>query len=472
MATAQQHLDVLSALDSAFLAQEDERSHLHVGGVAIFAGPAPDLDDVLEHIRLRLDRVPRYRQKIAFPPGGLARPHWVDDPTFHLGYHVRHEALPSPGGDAELRRVVARAFSHRLDRSKPLWELILVEGLRDDRFAIISKTHHAVVDGYAGVDLMSALLDLDPKPANDPVAAPWMARPEPSPAELVAASLSGGLRDAVALPARALATLAPARLRALVDGANEAALAVFRPAPDSPLNVRIGPHRRAWFVEAPLADLKRVKNAFGGTVNDVVLALVTGALRQWLHTRGLRTEGTELRAGVPVSIRGADEHDSGGNRISQLVATLPVDIADPVARLNAIQESMHVLTGARQAVAAEEIGGVSDFAPPTILAQSSRQVFSTRPYNLRVTNVPGPQVPLYLRGHELEQVFPLSFLTGDRALAIAVMSYNGKASFGLIADYDELTDLDVIADGISTSLAEYVKLAARREKRGRPAKTR
>ena len=180
MATTQQHLDVLSALDTAFLLQEGPRAQMHLGGIAIFEGPPPSFEEFIDHIRGRLDRVPRYRQKVAFPPGGVGRPHWIDDPTFHIGYHVRHEALPAPGGDTELRRVLARHFSHRLDRSKPLWELIIVEGLADDRFAVISKTHNAVVDGYAGVDIMSALFDLEPVPAQQPAAGPWVPRPEPS----------------------------------------------------------------------------------------------------------------------------------------------------------------------------------------------------------------------------------------------------------------------------------------------------
>jgi len=472
VATTQQHLDVLSALDTAFLLQEGPRAQMHLGGIAIFEGPPPSFEEVVEHIRSRLDRVPRYRQKVVFPPGGIGRPHWIDDPTFHIGYHVRHEALPSPGGDAELRRVLARHFSHRLDRAKPLWEVIVVEGLRGDRFAVISKTHNAVVDGYAGVDIMSALFDLERSPAPDPAGGPWVPRPEPSAAELAAATWSGGVRDALALPARALTALAPSRVRRLVDGAGEATLAVLRPAPPSPLNVRIGPHRRAWLASVPLDDLKRVKNAFGGTVNDVVLAIVAGSLRRWLHARGLKTEGTELRAGVPVSTRAASDEGAMGNRIAQLVAPMPVDLADPVARLIAIQEAMRAAVGGRQAVGAESIAGAGDFAPPTILAQSGRQNFSTRPYNLRVTNIPGPQVPLYLLGRELEQVYPISFLTGDRALAVAVMSYNGNANIGLIADYDQVADLEVIADGLTESLAELVTLAVRREKRGRPVKAR
>lgn len=472
MATTQQHLDGLSALDTAFLLQEGSRAHMHLGGIALFQGPPPPYDDIVEHIRRRLDRVPRYRQKVAFAPRGIARPRWVDDPTFNLDYHIRHERLPSPGGDAELRRVLARHFSHRLDRSKPLWEMIVVEGLQDDRFALISKTHNAVVDGYAGVDLMSALFDLErdaPPPDAD---APWIPRPEPSAAELVATALNGGVRDALALPARTLTALAPSRVRRLVDGAGEAALGVLHPAPPSPLNVRIGPHRRAWLLSVPLEDFKRVKNAFGGTVNDAVLAVVAGALRRWMHARGLKTDGIELRAGVPVSTRPTEDAGSMGNRIAQLVVALPVDIADPVARLITIQESMRAAVGGRQAVSAESIAGAGDFAPPTILAQSGRESISTRPYNLRVTNIPGPQVPLYLLGRELEEVFPLSYLAGDRALAIAVLSYNGRANFGLIADYDEITDLEVIAIGIQEALDEYLTLAARREKRGRPPRAR
>lgn len=466
MAAAQQHLDALSALDAAFLLQEGPATHMHIGSVAIFDGPPPAFTELLEHVRARLDRIPRYRQKLAWPPAGIGRPRWIDDPTFNLEYHVRHAALPAPGDDHQLRRLIARVHSSRLDRSKPLWELLMVEGLEDDRFALISKTHHSVVDGVSGVDITTALFDAESDGHEPAGAHAWLPHPEPTPAQLAAATLTGGVRDVVAAPARLLGTLADrTRVRGLVEGAAEAAIAVARPAPSSPLNVRIGPHRRIGLVDTRLGDFKEVKDAFGGSVNDVVLAVVAGALRAWMHGRGLRTDGVELRAAVPVSTRTRDEAGALGNQITQLIAPLPVDVADPVARLRLVQEAMDGLTERRRALGAEIIAGSQDFAPPTILARSTRLSFSTRSYNLLVTNIPGPQVPLYLLGRELREIYPLAFLAGDRALAVAVMSYNGMVGFGVISDYDRLRDLDVFCVGLRESLAEYVALAHRRARR-------
>ncbi len=411
-------------------------------------------------MRSRLDRVPRYRQKLAYPPAGIGRPRWIDDPHFNLEYHVRHIGLPSPGDEPALRRIVARQFSQRLDRSKPLWELAVVEGLAGDRFALITKTHHAVVDGVSGVDIAAALLDREPRPLRTEGTAPWVARPEPTAAELAAAAVNGNIRDVARLPVRALGAVAGAtRLR-------QAAQTLARSAPASPLNVKIGPHRRVALVQLPLEDFKRVKNVFGGSVNDVVVAIVSGAIRTWMHSRGLRTDGVELRAAVPVSLQNSDE-DGEGTRIIQVVAPVPVDLADPVARLRLVQGAMTGLKESRQALSADAIGGTQGFASPTILAQSMRADYSTRPYNLLITNIPGPQDSLYLLGRELQELYPLAFLAGDRALAIAVMSYHGTVGVGLVADFDKVPDLDVIADGLRSSLGEYAKLAARRRRRSR-----
>jgi WS/DGAT/MGAT family acyltransferase len=254
-------------------------------------------------------------------------------------------------------------------------------------------------------------------------------------------------------------------LRALsvaAEGVGEVAWAGLNPAPETPLNVPIGPHRRYAVVRNRLEDFKIVKNAFGGTVNDVVLTVVSAALRDWLHSRGVRTEGLELRALVPVSTRTSAERNQMGNRIAAMRGPLPVYIDDPIARLRAVKASMDGLKESKQAVGAEVLAGVQSFAPPTILAQASRLNFSTRLFNLIVTNVPGPQLPLYVRGREMTDVFPVAFLPKDHALAIAIMSYNGQMNFGLLGDYDAVPDLDRIADGIEASLAELVALARRR----------
>jgi WS/DGAT/MGAT family acyltransferase len=477
---AQEHFDRLTALDASFLHQEGPASHMHVGAVTTFEGPPPPFDDVLDHIRMRLHLVPRYRQRLSVPPLQTGRPLWVDDPTFNLEYHVRQTALPKPGSEEQLRNLAARVFSQQLDRSKPLWELWLVEGLapRADgeapRFALISKTHHSLIDGVSGVDLAQVLFDLSPVPAEIPHPdAAWEAEPEPSPAELVATGALGAVKTALQAATRAVEVVsrpgATAHgVREAVEGLGEVVWAGLNPAPPTPLNVEIGPHRRYAFVHNELRDFKCVKDAFGGTVNDVVLAVVSGAMREWLRARGVRTEGLELRALVPVSIRSEHERNQLGNRIAAMRGPLPVYIEDPLARLGAVRRSMDGLKQSKQAVGAEVLASAQNFAPPTILAQASRLNFSTRLFNLIVTNVPGPQFPLYVLGRELEDVFPVAFLPKDHALAIAIMSYNGRMNFGLLGDYDAVPDLDAIADGIGRALAELVALArehTRREQR-------
>jgi WS/DGAT/MGAT family acyltransferase len=462
---AQTHLDRLSAMDASFLLQEGATTHMHIGGVATFEGPAPTYDEFLAHIRSRLALVPRYRQKLAEPPLRTGRPLWVDDPNFNLGYHVRHTALPEPGSEEQLLNLISRIFSQRLDRTKPLWEMWLVEGLEDRRFAIVTKTHHCLVDGVAGIDLMSTLFDLDPVP-HSVEEEDWLPSPEPSSAQLLAGSLrawvdtgreiAGGLLAAAAHPERTLE-----RVREAALGIGEVAWAGINPPPPTPLTGDIGPHRRFFVVRERLDDLKEIKNAFGGTVNDVVLAVVAGALARFMRSRGIRTEGLELRACVPVSVRTGDQEGTMGNRITQILCPLPVYIEDPVARLHFVREAMGGLKESKQALGAATIAGMEDFAPPTILAQASRLHFSTRMYTTLVTNIPGPQFPLYLLGRELADVVPVAFLGGKRSLATAIMSYNGGVSFGLIGDYDTLPDLDVIGEALSESIAELVALARR-----------
>ncbi|HEY7453713.1 MAG TPA: wax ester/triacylglycerol synthase family O-acyltransferase [Thermoleophilaceae bacterium] len=465
----QGHKDRLSSIDASFLAQEKQASHMHVGALVIFEGPPPEHDAFCAHMESRLPRVPRYRQKLAFPPLETGRPFWVDDPNFNLGYHVRHTALPKPGSDEQLRDLAGRIFSQRLDRSKPLWEVWIVHGLEGGRFALISKTHHALVDGVSGVDIATVLFDLSPVPAESDGGAEaerWTPSPEPSDVELVTEGVKGLVRTPFSLAGRAVGALQSpgeslGKLREAAEGLGEVVWAGMNPAPDVPLNVPIGPHRRVRWVQSRLGDFKEIKNTLGGTVNDAVLAVVAGALRRWLHDRGVRTEGVELRALVPVSIRTEDEKDSLGNRIAAMRGPLPVYVDDPVERLQVVREGMGQLKESKQALGAEVIAGLTDFAPPTLLAQASRLNFSTRLFNLIVTNVPGPQFPLYLLGREMEEIVPIAFLPENHALAVAIMSYNGKVDFGLLADYDALPDVDAFATHLEESLAEL--LAAARE---------
>lgn len=461
---AQGHMDRLSALDVSFLTNESASAHMHVGGVMIFEGPPPNYEDMLEHIRSRLHLVPRFRQKIANPPIETGRPLWIDDPTFNLEYHVRHSALPSPGSEEQLRNLAARVFSQQLDRTKPLWELWLVQGLTRKRFAIVSKTHHALVDGVSGVDIATVLFDL--KPVPEPIKADheWVAAPPPSQAQLAAKGAQGLAKIPLALARRAeRAASHPrttiAKVTEYAGAVGEVAWNFANPAPEIPLNVEIGSHRRFAWVRSDLAQFKRIKDALGGTVNDVVLAVVAGGLREWLHTRGIRTEGLEVRVQVPVSIRAADDAGSLGNKITAMRASLPVYIEDPVQRLGKVREQMRDLKESNQALGAEVISRMNDFAPPTLLAQAARINFSTRLFNLVVTNVPGPQLPIYLLGRELEDVFPVGFLPPDQALFVAIMSYNGAVNFGLLVDYDAMEDIGVVAEGIERALSDLATAA-------------
>jgi WS/DGAT/MGAT family acyltransferase len=465
---AQQHLDRLTATDASFLANEGRASHMHMGAITTFEGPPPSYLDFLDQIRSRLHLVPRYRQKLVTPPLESGRPMWADDPTFNLEYHVRHTALPEPGDEHQLLLLAARIFSQRLDRSKPLWETWFVEGLEGNRFALISKTHHALIDGIAGVDLATVLFDLSPVPPEIPHGGvEWQPARSPGAPDMVAAGVRGLVRAGTEIATRVVrAATHPEttlhRAREAAEGVGEIVWAGLNPAPDTPLNVDIGPHRRLALVRNDLDDFKAIKDALGGTVNDVVLTVVAGALRRWLHSRGARTEGMELRGLVPVSIRTEAERDQLGNRIAAMRGPLPVYIADPVARLRFVKQQMDGLKESKQALGAEVIAGVNNFAPPTILAQASRINFSTRLFNLIVTNVPGPQFPLYVLGRELQDLFPVAFLPEKHALAVAIMSYNGKLNFGLLADFDALPDLDVIARGLGEARDELLE-AARRE---------
>jgi diacylglycerol O-acyltransferase len=463
----QRHLDRLTAVDASFLHQEGPVSHMHIGALVRAGGSPPLYNDFLDSIRARLHLVPRYRQRLVYPPAGTGRPLWADDTDFSIEYHVRHTALPAPGSDEQLSNLTARIFSQQLDRSKPLWELWLIEGLADGGFALISKSHHAMIDGIAGVDLGTVLFDLGPEPAPPPDdLEPWTPDPEPNPLDLLTAGIAGMTKATVAVASKALGALSqPERAieeaHVAVEGVGEIAWAALNPAPASPLNVAIGPHRRFAGIACELADFKTVKNAFGGTVNDVVLAVVAGALRHWLHSRGVRTEGLELRALVPVSVRVAHEAGAGGNRLAAMRGPLPVYVDDPVERLGVVRAAMDDLKESKQAVGAEVLTSVQQFAPPTILAQASRLNFSTRLFNILVTNIPGPQFPLYVQGQRMTSVFPIAFLPKDHALAIAIMSYDGQMNFGLLGDYDAMPDLTAFGDAIETCLAELVSLARR-----------
>ncbi|HEY5333311.1 MAG TPA: wax ester/triacylglycerol synthase family O-acyltransferase [Solirubrobacterales bacterium] len=452
--------DRLSGLDASFLHMEREGAHMHVASTIIFEGPAPTHEEFRDHIASRLHLVPRFRQKLRSVPLGQGRPVWVDDPHLNLDYHVRQTALPAPGSDEQLRNLAARIFSQQLDRSKPLWELWLVEGMADGRFAVIGKSHHALVDGVSGVDITTVLYDLDREPKRPPSSPPpWLARPEPTDSKL----LGDALKERLTSPGEIVRGVRHALRgpRQVVRGAAATTKMVGAglKAPATPFNVEIGPHRRFAMVQTDLADLKRVKDANGGTVNDVILAVVSGAIGSYLRARGHDTEGLELRAMVPVSIREAEEHGALGNRISAMMAPLPVGTEDAVERLHVVTESMGDLKASGQAVGAEILTRLTDFAPTTIVSQAARLQPNQRFFNLVVTNIPGPQFPLYVLGRQMESIFPMVPLAQNQALCIGIMSYNGQVNFGLIGDYDAMADLDSFGLDLEAEIAAMIATA-------------
>jgi diacylglycerol O-acyltransferase len=457
--------DRLTGLDASFLHLEDSSAHMHVASVMLFDGDPPPYDELLAAIERRLALVPRYRQRLAFVPLGQGRPSWVDDPHLNLRYHVRSTALPSPGSEQQLRDLAGRVFSQQLDRDKPLWELWMAEGLEGGRFALLAKTHHALVDGISGIDIVSVLFDVSPEPAapTDP-GDRWLPRPLPSPVKMLGEALleRATVPAEVTRSARALFR-APRRafegLRDAAVGVGAMAWAGLNPAPTSPYNGTIGPHRRFTWVRAELADVKAIKDELGGTVNDVVLAIVAGALGRHLRRRGHHTDGLELKAMVPVSVRGEVEQGRLGNRVAAIMAPLPVWYQEPVPRLDLVREELKDLKAGGQAVGAQALTELTGFAPPTIMGQAARLVSRQRFFNLVVTNVPGPQVPLYLMGREMIDPFPMVPLAKGQGLGVALLSYNGRINFGLVGDYDLLWDLDDLAEDVRASLGELAEAA-------------
>jgi WS/DGAT/MGAT family acyltransferase len=449
----------LTGLDASFLHLERSGAHMHVASTSIFSGEAPTHAEFRDHIASRLHLVPRFRQKLRFVPFDQGRPVWVDDPHLNLDYHVRQTALPEPGSDEQLRNLAARIFSQGLDRSKPLWELWLVEGLRDDRFAIIGKSHHALVDGVSGVDITTVLFDLDEDPAPSAPPPPWLARPEPTDLHL----LEEALRERLTSPREIVRGVRHVLRgpRKVVEGlgATSKMLGAGLSAPNSVFNVEIGPHRRFAMTQAQLDDLKRVKDAHGGTVNDVILSVVAGGIGRYLRARGHDTAGLELRAMVPVSVRADDEHGALGNRITAMMAPLPVGEEDPVERLHVVTSEMGDLKSSGQAVGAEILTKLTDFAPTTIASQAARLQPAQRFFNLVVTNVPGPQFPLYVLGRKMESIFPMVPLARRQALCVGIMSYDGQVNFGLIGDYDAMADLESFALDLEAATAEVVATA-------------
>ncbi len=459
--------DRLSALDSTFLHLEDNSTaHMHVASVMVFEGKAPTPQELVDHVLGRLHLVPRYRQRLAYVPFDQGRPVWTDDPHFNPRDHRRHTALPRPADEQALKRLAGRLFSQRLDRSKPLWEIWLVQRMAGGRFALIAKTHHALVDGISGVDITTVLFDSAPEPTpTSRPRTPWVAKPLPGRAKLlgealierstVPAEMTRGARALMRTPRRALGQVKDG----LTSIGATTVAGINAPAPPSPFNVDIGPHRRYTFLDADLARFKAIKDSLGGTLNDVVLASVTLALGRYLRRQGHDTKDLVLKAMVPVSVRATSQRGALGNQVAAMWAPLPVGVENPADCLQEISRAMEDLKKSRQAVGAQVLTNLAGFAPPTILSQAARLQARQPFFNLVVTNVPGPQFPLYLLGRRLEVLYPVVPLARRQALGIAVMSYDGHLGFGLLADYDALPELESIVGDLKWAIGSLARAA-------------
>jgi diacylglycerol O-acyltransferase / wax synthase len=457
-------MERMSALDAGFFFMERDNVPMHVGSVGVFEGPPPRYGDLVRLLVSKLPQVPRYRQRVHTVPLHLGRPAWVDDGHFEVLYHVRHTAVPAPGGAEQLRNLAGRVFAGRLDLGKPLWEMWLVEGLHEGRWALISKVHHCMIDGVAGWDLAAALMDITPATVA-PRITPWTPQPPPATAWLMAE----GLRDTLAAPLQQLARVPglarslPGRQEAL-DFARGLPATVRRmalPAARS-LNGPSGPHRRWEWTQASLSEVKRVRQAFGGTVNDVVLAAVTRGFRDLLGHRGELADGQVVRSLVPVSVRAEHERGILNNRVSAVLVNLPVAEPDPLRRLTRLREQMNDLKSTRQAVGAQALTELAGFAAPTLLALGSRLSFRfPQPVMQTVTtNVPGPQFPLYMLGRQLTEIHPYVPIASNIRISVGILSYLGQLNFGINADFDTVPDITVLTAGIRAGFAELTALAA------------
>ena len=460
--------DRLSPLDVSFLYLEEPTTPMHVGGVVLFQQPEGGFDyDRLRHlIEARIALVPRYRQKVRTVPGRLANPVWIDDEEFDVGYHVRRSALPRPGTDAQLRDLVGRLMSRPLDRNRPLWEMYLVEGLQGGRFALLTKTHHAMVDGAGALDIGQVILDTSPIPEPTETVH-WEPRRPPSDVELVSEAVSEVLRS----PAAAIDSLRSGaidvretteRFARRAAGLAAALITVARPPSANPLNASIGEARRFGMVPMRLDDFKAVRRQHGGTINDVVLAVVAGALREWMMMRGESVSSrTAVRALVPVGVR--PEGPTSGNHIAAFLVDLPVGEPQPIVRLHRVSYEMEQLKATGQMVGAQALVGIAGFTPPSLHAAAARTVndWSRRMFNLVVTNVPGPQFPVYAGGALMLGAYPVVPLAKGQAVSIGLTSYDGGMYFGLNADRDAMNDVDVLAECLENALAELLDTVPR-----------
>ncbi len=462
-------MEWMSPIDSSFLHVENGVTPMHIGGVSLFEGPPPDFEDLKAMVAGKLDLVPRYRQKVRFVPLAAGSPAWIEDPHFSLDYHVRHTAIPRPGSEEQLRQMAGRIFSQHLDRSKPLWELWSVEGLHDGRWALLSKVHHCMVDGVAATDLMSVMFSdtTGGRPGRE-----WSPPPEPSDLEILIRTLSRRLTPRGQLSALQRALAAPGETLRSVAEAARATLAAsprMRPVASSSLTGPIGPHRRWSWADVSLADVKTVRTALGGTVNDVVLTVITNGFRALLESRGEAPEpDAVVRTMVPVSVRRRGERGVYNNRVSAVFAGLPVGLSDPRERLERIRGEMDGIKQTKQAVAGDVLASMSGFAPPLLLALGSRLVTASPRLNMHTatTNVPGPQQPVQTLGRRMLESYPFVPVVGSIRIVVAIFSYDGGLYFGVTGDYDGAPDIAVLTDGIGEGMKDLLALA-RPARRGR-----
>ena len=455
----------LSVQDSSFLVFEDANTHMHVGGVAILdVGPLAtpsggiDIQRIRAYINSRLAWIPRYRQRLAFIPIENY-PVWIDDDHFNLKYHVRHTSLPRPGDERQLKRLIGRIMSQQLDRGKPLWEAWIIEGLEGNRFAFMTKAHHCMVDGIASVDLVSVLMSPEPTTTFD-TPAPWKPRPAPGRWELLGAELQRRTQAPVELLTTARDILQdPERARTQLGEQASAAWALVRAglrfAAETPINRPIGPHRRFDWLTLDLGEVKTVKNRLGGTVNDVVLATVAGAVRRFLRNRGVDVAGLDYRAVIPVSVRAPEEHGTMGNRVSAWLTSLPIQEPEPRRRLARVSEITADLKRSKQALGTEVLTKIGEWAGSGLMTLGVRLTARLHPFNLIITNVPGPPMPLYMLGARFMEGYPQVPLFESQSLGVALFSYVDKLCWGFNADYDLLPDLH---DFVTATAAAFREL--------------
>ncbi|HXJ34359.1 MAG TPA: wax ester/triacylglycerol synthase family O-acyltransferase [Candidatus Eisenbacteria bacterium] len=465
------HAERLTALDQSFLAIEDATSHMHIGAVAIFeaaplrnAAGGIDVDRIRTLMEAGIHRIPRYRQRLVYSPV-FRHPVWVDDTRFNLAYHLRHTHLPRPGDERLLKRLAGRLMSQQLDRGKPLWEMWVVEGLEGDRFAIVTKVHHCMIDGVGSVELTGSVMrptpDEDPRLAEPPPR--WIPRPAPGPAQLFFNELChrAAAPSAIARTIREAAQAPGALLRRASAGASgvfEAVSAGFRASSPTPLNVEIGPHRRFDWAATDLGAIREVKGRLGGTVNDVVLAVLSGALARFLYRRGVDPASLDFRAMLPVNVRAAGEHM--GNRVAMIVARLPLAARDPRERLARVVAETTRAKGSHQALGMQVLEELSDRTFTTLFTEFARLAAMAQPYNIVVTNVPGPSFPVYVCGARMLACYPVVPLFQGQGLGVALFSYDGRVHWGFNADWDVLPDLHDVVDAVEQEVAALCDAAA------------